>query len=297
MVVLELLGEAGWRAGREKSDPHTAEQADDRRLCLLPGYVASPLYYVCLLKFQDLLVGGLRRLFPGQKQECYKRLLANPALELAPNLPAAQYRLLGDRGAAAPPLADLPGVASPIAMPDGDEVDEFAVVDDDGPAVSPRAVAPARSSTATVPAQPSVVGAPRVSTSARALPEVMFTDDAVVVDVGSTAVPASPWLDLLQQAAAPSLPTSICGQAVRLESRMEASHGPGYVRKQVLCPYHGDSCSKRRNCNLAEGGDQLTVLACLKAWLVAGPRFDSKAAHVAYKPTRAEIQSCLDDMS
>ncbi len=101
------------------------------------------------------------------------------------------------------------------------------------------------------------------------------------------------YLALLAAAQDPSLPTSVGGEPITLSTH----RGPKrkwYVRKHIVCRVPGhEQCSKFRNCNLTAEGDQRQVVAYLACWLEAGPLFESRTEHMAFKPSKAEVVAYL----
>ena len=82
------------------------------------------------------------------------------------------------------------------------------------------------------------------------------------------------------------------GVKVSVERHGVEGHGKNYRRYRVCCPvpHHQGRCQRSRTFSQADITD-LDRLAELGVWLAAGPCFETRAQHVAFKPSRAEIDA------
>ena len=138
--IVSMLGHLqgeGWREGRASKSPH--DSLEDKSLCLAPGYSRRPLYFACLCRLEELLMGGLTVLRCDQTDAYYKACLLAPDRSIIiPGLLARQYAAIIDglpfdtvelrARAKRPRLHDgfLPELAAlPILAPVLDGDDEF----------------------------------------------------------------------------------------------------------------------------------------------------------------------------
>ena len=288
LVVLDKLVEDGWHVG---SPPPVHTATSDKVFAKADNLSAKP-YWQCLATLDNLFQKGLVELLPGMPHNYYSNiLLAEMPQQVVPVCPTATstHFSVGTTTMCkvATSVSGATGARSSVSKDDCDEDMPMATH------ISPRMPS---SSVSSCPGRKRAPDVDVLSSAVQdgasedplwhALPHTVRASGG-----GGQAVTIAPSADSLA-----GVVDFIEGQPVRVEERgVEGAIGH-YRRFVVTCPLHCEPgkapCRARRN----TGARQTALLgineplAYLGAWLVAGPDFATRAAHVAFKASHEETR-------
>jgi hypothetical protein len=296
---LERLALDGWVGGRQAAEAH--EDPLDKRMCLWKGFAKAPAYLLCLVRWQHLWAKGLRSFPSGQHNAFYLALLssADPAA-LLPGQAVAKYEeIIVGSG----PLQPLGPLTRPLAdAPRGFALDDFEAepqaVAFCGLAILPPApLTPASQSSAPDGDGSDFADEPETVVF---LPAVVAAEEPVNRERAAAARVLAEADRLQELWRSLALPSMVEGVALRLEVQPYPSRGPCYIRRRVTCrnAAHGPTCGRSRNVTFVSAFGQREVVAYLAAWLRGSfdvVRGASRASHVAFKPSLAEVEAYVLD--
>ena len=90
--------------------------------------------------------------------------------------------------------------------------------------------------------------------------------------------------------------------AAQIDEHLEAGQPGHYKRYQVICPLcnsghrrHNMTCSKSRNIGTGQTRSfgRMEPLAYLAVWAERAEQFPSAAAHIAYRPSLADVKAYM----
>ena len=290
---LEALADLGWRAGRASSLPHRS--LEDKLLCLEPGFVKRPLYFVCLRCLGVLMAQGLKELHCGQLDSYYAVALRAMQKEaILPGLADSHYRLIlkGQDCAPAVPACLIDKPATALAVVDEEFQDQPCVSFQGMSVLLPRGSDASQGS----------------SEDGGADLEFLVDDLAPVVFDGKLAARAeahegsvASWTESMRRLhaewVAAKLPMEIDGVRITLEANARCDRG-GYIRLRCVCsnPTHGNQCRTSRSLGLSKHFGMAEVYGYLACWLfagISGEHSASRASHQSYKPSLSSVRDTL----
>ncbi len=286
-VLLQRLSAIGWAPGPALevhsvgSDRHFGVRDFVRRRC----------YLQCLLALDELGQRGLQSLRSDQHPLYYQRVLeaASPA-EVLCGLPAQAYKKsVFENVSTVPALEDL------HVEDEGGDSDSSAVVTGGGCVAS---AVPVRVNSR----QGAPVALAATDGAAQRVEQVVQRQGNSSSSTASSSSSSSSSESSLVVSAAPSSVRPALLPGLSVEEHLgpaEAGHYRRFCMQCPLGPGHHEGCRKKRNAGprqMANFG-QREPEAFLAAWAAAASRFSTKAEHVRFTPSAAEVRLQLRKLS